>query len=71
MILSGEVSDKMNRVRCGAVDLSGMIRSETVFKMNTTTSCDFRKTRYVNQYKTHLLSAVNPSAASSNRILYF
>ena len=30
-----------------------------------------RKTRYVNQYKTHLLSAVNPSAASSNRILYF
>ena len=61
----------MNRVCCGAVNLSGIIHGEAMFKMNTTTSCDFRKTRYVNQNKTHLLSAVNPSAASSNRILYF
>ena len=29
----------MNRVCCGAVDLSGMIHGEAVFKMNTTTSC--------------------------------
>ena len=39
MILSGEVSGKMNRVCCGAVDLSGIIHGEAVFKMNTTTSC--------------------------------
>ena len=30
---------KMNRVCCGAVDLSGIIHGEAVFKMNTTTSC--------------------------------
>ena len=29
----------MNRVCCGAVDLSGMIHGEAVFKMNTTASC--------------------------------
>ena len=29
----------MNQVCCGAVDLSGMIHGEAVFKMNTTTSC--------------------------------
>ena len=29
----------MNRVCCGAVDLSGIIHGEAVFKMNTTTSC--------------------------------
>ena len=29
----------MNRVCCGAVNLSGMIHGEAVFKMNTTTSC--------------------------------
>ena len=39
MILSGEVSGKMNRVCCGAVNLSGTIHGEAVFKMNTTTSC--------------------------------
>ena len=38
-ILSGEVSGKMNRVCCGAVNLSGIIHGEAVFKMNTTTSC--------------------------------
>ena len=26
-------------LRCGAVDLLGMIHGEAVFKMNTTTSC--------------------------------
>ena len=30
----------MNRVCCGAVDLSGIIHGEAVFKMNTTTSCE-------------------------------
>ena len=29
----------MNRVCCGAVNLSGMIHGEAVFKMNTTASC--------------------------------
>ena len=29
----------MNRVCCGAVNLSGIIHGEAVFKMNTTTSC--------------------------------
>ena len=29
----------MNRVCCGAVDLSGIIHGEAVFKMNTTASC--------------------------------
>ena len=38
-ILSGWIGGKMNRVCCGAVNLSGMIRGEAVFKMNTTTSC--------------------------------
>ena len=33
------------------------------------TSCGFRKTRYVNQNKTHLPFALNPSTASCNRIL--
>ena len=32
-------SGKMNRVCCGAVNLSGMIHGEAVFKMNTTASC--------------------------------
>ena len=34
----GWIGGKMNRVCCGAVDLSGMIHGEAVFKMNTTTS---------------------------------
>ena len=38
-ILSGWIGGKMNRVCCGAVNLSGMIHGEAVFKMNTTTSC--------------------------------
>ena len=38
MILSDEVSGKIDRVCCGAVDLLGMIHGEAVFKMNTTTS---------------------------------
>ena len=29
----------MNRVCCGAVNLSGIIHGEAVFKMNTTASC--------------------------------
>ncbi len=29
----------MNRVCCRAVNLSGIIHGEAVFKMNTTTSC--------------------------------
>ena len=29
----------MNRVCCGAVDLSGIIHGEAVFKMNTAASC--------------------------------
>jgi hypothetical protein len=29
----------MNRVCCGAVNFSGIIHGEAVFKMNTTTSC--------------------------------
>ena len=35
----GWIGGKMNRACCGAVDLSGMIHGEAVFKMNTTTSC--------------------------------
>ena len=34
----------MNRVCCGAVDLSGIIHGEAVFKMNTTTSCGWFQT---------------------------
>ena len=106
---------KMNRVCCGAVDLSGIIHGEAVFKMNTTTSCGkvqtnpqeqwdlqekyhcvwkssrgfwkicwsearkvwhilwllvaLGKIRYVNQNKSHFLSAVNSSTASCNRML--
>ena len=33
------------------------------------TSCDFRKIRYVNQNKTHLPFALNPSTASCNKML--
>ena len=108
-------SGKMNRVCCGAVDLSGIIHGEAVFKMNTTTSCGkvqtnpqeqwdlqekyhcvwkssrgfwkicwsearkvwhilwllvaLGKIRYVNQNKSHFLSAVNSSTASCNRML--
>ena len=35
----GWIGGKMNRVCCGAVNLSGIINGEAVFKMNTTTSC--------------------------------
>jgi hypothetical protein len=38
-ILSGETDGKIDRVCCGAVNLSGIIHGEAVFKMNTTTSC--------------------------------
>jgi hypothetical protein len=38
-ILSEESGGKMVRCGCGAVNLSGMIHGEAVFKMNTTTSC--------------------------------
>ena len=31
----GGIGGKMNRVCCGAVDLSGIIHGEAVFKMNT------------------------------------
>ena len=44
MILSGEVSGKIDRVCCGAVNLSGIIHGEAVFKMNTTTSCGWFQT---------------------------
>ena len=40
----------MNRVCCGAVDLSGMIHGEAVFKMNTTTSCGGFQTSPQNQW---------------------
>ena len=35
----GWIGGKMNQVCCGAVNLSGIIHGEAVFKMNTTTSC--------------------------------
>ena len=41
---------KMNRVCCGAVDLSGIIHGEAVFKMNTTTSCGWFWTNPQNQW---------------------
>ena len=50
MILSGEVSGKMNRVCCGAVNLSGIIHGEAVFKMNTTTSCEWLLTNPQNRW---------------------
>ena len=40
----------MNRVCCGAVNLSGMIHGEAVFKMNTTTSCGKVQTNPQNQW---------------------
>ena len=50
MILSGEVSGKMNRVCCGAVNLLGIIHGEAVFRMNTTTSCEWLLTNPQNQW---------------------
>ena len=41
---------KMNRVCCGAVDLSGIIHGEAVFKMNTTTSCGWLVTNPQEQW---------------------
>ena len=35
----GWIGGKIDRMCCGAVNLLGMIHGETVFKMNTTTSC--------------------------------
>ena len=35
----GWFGGKMNRVCCGAVNLSGIIHGEAAFKMNTTASC--------------------------------
>ena len=49
-ILSGRIGGKMNRVCCGAVNLSGMIHGEAVFKMNTTTSCRWFQTNPQNQW---------------------
>jgi hypothetical protein len=40
----------MNRVCCGAVDFSGMIHGEAVFKMNTTTSCGWLVTNPQEQW---------------------
>jgi len=53
MILSGEVSGKMNRVCCGAVNLLGIIHGEAVFRMNTTTSCGWFQTNPQNQWDLH------------------
>jgi hypothetical protein len=50
MILSSEVSGKMNRVCCGAVNLLGIIHGEAVFRMNTTTSCEWLLTNPQNQW---------------------
>ena len=43
-------SGKMNRVCCGAVNFSGIIHGEAVFKMNTTTSCGETWTTPQNQW---------------------
>ena len=40
----------MNRVCCGAVNFSGIIHGEAVFKMNTTTSCGWFQTNPQNQW---------------------
>ena len=40
----------MNRVCCGAVNLSGIIHGEAVFKMNTTTSCGETQATPQNQW---------------------
>ena len=39
-----------DRVCCGAVNLSGIIHGEAVFKMNTTTSCGWFQTNPQNQW---------------------
>ena len=49
-ILSGWIGGKMNRVCCGAVNLSGIIHGEAVFKMNTTTSCGWLVTNPQEQW---------------------
>ena len=46
----GWIGGKMNRVCCGAVNLSGMIHGEAVFKMNTTTSCGWFQTNPQNRW---------------------
>ena len=46
----GWIGGKMNRVCCGAVNLSGIIHGEAVFKMNTTTSCEWLLTNPQNQW---------------------
>ena len=46
----GWIGGKMNRMCCGAVDLSGIIHGEAVFKMNTTTSCGWVWTNPQNQW---------------------
>ena len=43
-------SGKMNRVCCGAVNFSGIIHGEAVFKMNTTTSCGWLVTNPQEQW---------------------
>ena len=49
-ILSGWIGGKMNQVCCGAVNLSGIIHGEAVFKMNTTTSCGWLVTNPQEQW---------------------
>ena len=46
----GWIGGKMNRVCCGAVNLSGIIHGEAVFKMNTTTSCGWLVTNPQEQW---------------------
>ena len=46
----GWIGGKMNRVCCGAVNFSGIIHGEAVFKMNTTTSCGWFQTNPQNQW---------------------
>ncbi len=47
---AGWIGGKIDRVCCGAVNLSGMIHGEAVFKMNTTTSCGLLVTNPQNQW---------------------
>ena len=46
----GWIGGKMNQVCCGAVNLSGIIHGEAVFKMNTTTSCGWLVTNPQEQW---------------------
>ena len=50
VVVDIRIGGKMNRVCCGAVNLSGMIHGEAVFKMNTTTSCGWFQTNPQNRW---------------------